>query len=59
MKSVPENIYLKTCSTSFPGDSNSGRWSGTGRPSMLQFMGLQRVRHGLATEQQQQIVTYG
>ena len=26
----------------------------TGEPGMLQFMGLQRVRHDLATEQQQQ-----
>ena len=26
---------------------------GKGRPSMLQSMGLQRVRHDLATEQQQ------
>ena len=24
----------------------------TGKPGMLQFMGLQRVRHDLATEQQ-------
>ena len=26
----------------------------TGKPGVLQFMGLQRVRHDLATEQQQQ-----
>ena len=25
----------------------------TGKPGMLQSMGLQKVRHGLATEQQQ------
>ena len=25
----------------------------TGKPAMLQLMGLQRVRHDLATEQQQ------
>ena len=29
---------------------NSGRWWWTGRPGVLQFMGLQRVRHGWATE---------
>ena len=32
--------------------ANSGRWWGTGRPGVLQTMGSQRVRHGLATEQQ-------
>ena len=32
---------------------NSGRWWGTGRPSVLQSTGSQRVRHNLATEQQQ------
>ena len=32
--------------------ANSGRWRGTGRPGMLQSMGLQRVRHDWATEQQ-------
>ena len=32
----------------------SGRWWTTGKPGILQFMGLQRVRHGWATEQQQQ-----
>ena len=26
----------------------------TGKPGVLQFMGLQRVRHGLGTEKQQQ-----
>ena len=31
--------------------ANSGRWWGTGKPGMLQSMGLQRVRHNLATEQ--------
>ena len=34
--------------------ANSGRWWWTGKPGTLQFMGLQRVRCGLATEQQQQ-----
>ena len=29
---------------------NSGRWWWTGRPGMLQLMGLQRVRHDWATE---------
>ena len=29
---------------------NSGSWWWTGRPGMLQFMGLQRVRHNWATE---------
>ena len=29
---------------------NSGRWWWTGRPGMLRFMGLQRVRHDRATE---------
>ena len=33
--------------------ANSRRWWGTRRPGMLQSMGLQRVRHDLATEQQQ------
>ena len=34
--------------------ANSGRWWGTGRPGMRQFMGLQRVGHNWAIEQQQQ-----
>ena len=34
--------------------ANSRRWWATGRPGVLQSMGLQRVRHDLATEQQQQ-----
>ena len=29
---------------------NSGRWLWTGRPGVLRFMGLQRVRHDWATE---------
>ena len=33
---------------------NSGRQWRTGDPDVLQFMGLQRVRHDLGTEQQQQ-----
>ena len=32
---------------------NSGRWWGTGRPSVLWSMGSQRVGHDLVTEQQQ------
>ena len=35
---------------------NSGRWWRTGKPGMLQSIGLQRVRQDLVTEQQQQIV---
>ena len=31
--------------------ANSGRQRRTGKPGVLQFMGLQRVRHDLATEQ--------
>ena len=34
--------------------AGSGRWWRTGRPGVLQSMGLQRVGHNLATEQQQQ-----
>ena len=34
--------------------ANSGRWWGTGKSGVLQFMGSQRVRHNLATEQQPQ-----
>ena len=33
--------------------TNSRRWWRTGKPGMLQFMGLQRVGHELMTEQQQ------
>ena len=36
------------------GWANSGRQWRTGKPGMLQFMGLQRVGHDLVTEQQQQ-----
>ena len=32
--------------------ANYRRWWGTGKPGMLQSMGLQRVRHDLVTEQQ-------
>ena len=31
--------------------ANSGRWCRTGKPGVLQSMGLQRVRHDWATEQ--------
>ena len=34
--------------------ANSGRWRGTGRPGVLQFMVSWRVGHNCATEQQQQ-----
>ena len=34
-----------------------GEWWGTGRPDVLQSMGLQRVGHNWATEQQQQTKT--
>ena len=34
--------------------ANSGKWWRTGKPGVLQSMGSQRVRHDLATEQQQQ-----
>ena len=33
--------------------ANSGGWRGTGRPGVLQSMGLQRVRQDLETEEQQ------
>ena len=32
------------------GSGDSGSWWWTGRPGMLRFMGLQRVRHNWATE---------
>ena len=38
-------------------DMNLGKlrgWRGMGRPGVLQFMGLQRVRHDWVIEQQQQ-----
>ena len=35
--------------------TGSGRWWRTGKPGIPQFMGLQKVGHNLATEQQQQI----
>ena len=34
--------------------ASSGRWWRTGKPGLMQSMGLQRVRHNLATEQQHQ-----
>ena len=36
--------------------ANSGSWLGTGKPGMLQCVGLWRVGHDLVTEQQQQFV---
>ena len=33
--------------------ANSGRWWRTGKPGMLQSMGLQRIRHDSVNEQQQ------
>jgi len=38
--------------------ASSSRWWSTGKPTMLQFMGLQRVGHGWATEQWQQGIMY-
>ena len=38
--------------------ANSGRWCRAGKPGMLQSMGSQRVRHNLATQQQQLIPNY-
>ena len=35
--------------------ANFGRWSGTGKPGMLQSTGLQRVQHDWTTEQQQHV----
>ena len=35
--------------------ANSGRWWRAGKPGMLQSMGLQRLGHDLATEQQQSL----
>ena len=35
--------------------ANSGSWWGTGKPGVLQYMGLWRVGHHLATEQQQTV----
>ena len=35
---------------------NSRNWWWTGRPGVMQFMGLQRVGHDWATEQQQQMM---
>ena len=37
--------------------ANSGRWWRTGKPGMLQFVGSKRVRHDLATEQQDTVPT--
>ena len=36
--------------------TNSGRWWMTSKPGVLQFMGLQRVRHNWVTKQQQKLV---
>ena len=41
------------------GLSNSGRWGRTGKPRMLQSMGLQRVRHDWVTEWWWQKAIYG
>ena len=37
---------------------NSGRHWRTGKPGVLQFVGSQRFRHDLATEQQQQLMIF-
>ena len=39
--------------------ANSGRWWRTGKPGVLQSMGLQRVGHDWETKQYQQILTCG
>ena len=36
--------------------ANSGRWWGTGKPGVLQSVGLQRVGQDLATEQQSTLI---
>ena len=36
--------------------ANSRKWWRTGKPSMLQFMWLQRIRHDLATEQHTPVI---
>ena len=36
---------------------NAGRWWRTGKPGVLQSMGLQRIKHDWVTEQQQQCIT--
>ena len=38
---------------------NSGSWWRTGRPSVLRFMGLQRVRHNWGTELTDWLKNYG
>ena len=38
--------------------ASSGSWWWTGKPGVLQSMGLQTVRHNLVTEQQQQLNLY-
>ena len=38
--------------------ANSGRWWGTGRSGVLQFMGSQRVEHDLVTEQQHMLLSW-
>ena len=38
--------------------ANFGRWWGTGKPGVLQSMGLQRVGHNWLTEQPQQLYFY-
>ena len=38
--------------------ASAWRWGRTGKSSVLQFMGLQRVKHDWVTEQQQQLFLY-
>ena len=38
--------------------ANSGRWWGTGKPGMLQFMGSQRVWHDFTTDERRQIASW-
>ena len=50
-KGVTENESWKASQTQWTWIwANSGRWWSTGKPGVLQFMGLQRVRHDWATE---------
>ena len=43
-------LFENTLKVGFIKTSNSGSWWWKGRPGVLQFMGLQRVRHDWATE---------
>ena len=47
---MTDSIGIKYCYNN--SWANSRRWWRTAKPGLLQYMGLQRVRHDLATEQQ-------